>query len=123
MSKLLLLYLTFVVTLLFMLIPDNDVTVGYLFYDKRVSLEYYVYSIFEKLVLIALAYIIANEATEYRLELKIFLWLLIADLADSLLTYNSIWFRVGAMPISMNVLKCTIFGLTILNAWIRTLFK
>lgn len=123
MSKLILLYLTFVVSLLFMLVPNNDVTMGYPFSEMVVSLEYYIYSIFEKLVMIVLAYVVASEATEYRGELKIFLWLLIADLADLLLSYNSIWFHVGAFPVSMNVIKCVLFGLTILNAWIRNLSK
>ena len=123
MSKLILLYLTFIVSLLFLLVPNNDITVGYLFSDMRVSLEYYIYSIFEKLVLICLAYVVASEATEYRGELQIFLWLLIADLVDLLLSYNSIWFHIGPLPVSMNILKCVLFGLTILNAWIKNSFK
>lgn len=70
-----------------------------------------------------MAGIIWNEATEYRDEIKIFVLLLVADFIDYLLTYNTAWFHIGEFPISMNIAKSTIFGLTILNAWIRTLFK
>lgn len=123
MSKLLLLYSTIVVSLVFLLVPNNDITVGYPFSDMTVSVEYYIYSIFEKFVMIILAYIIWKEASEYEQALSIFFWLTVADLFDLILTYNSVWFRIGDLPISMNVMKSLIFGLTILNAWIRNSFK
>lgn len=123
MSKLILLYLTFVVSLLFLLVPNNDITVGYLFSDMRVSLEYYIYSIFEKFVMIILAYVIWKESDNYLPELAMFFWLMVIDLVDLILSYNSVWFRIGEFPISMNIVKCIIFGLTILNAWIRNSLK
>lgn len=123
MSKLLLLYSTIVVSLLFLLVPNNDVLVGYPFSDMVVSLDYYIYSIFEKFVLIVLAFVVANEATEHRDALNIFLWLMIADAVDYLLSYSSIWFHIGAFPVSMNVLKSVIFGGVILDIWIRKLLK
>lgn len=105
--------------MLFMIVPDNDVTVGFLFSDMTVSLEFYIWSLFEKLFLIALAYVVANEATEYREALHIFLWLVIADTADMLLTYNAIWFHIGSLPVSVNTISVVIFGLTILNVWMK----
>lgn len=119
MSKLILLYVVGIVAkMVFMLVPDNDVTVGYLFAPMRVALEYYIYDIFERLFLIALAYVVASEATEYRLALHIFLWLMVADLADMLTTYNSIWFHVGALPVSMNTVSSFVFGLVILKEYL-----
>ncbi|HEU5289072.1 MAG TPA: hypothetical protein VFU05_00420, partial [Cyclobacteriaceae bacterium] len=81
------------------------------------------YFICEKLILIILGYVVVTEASEYRGALQIFLWLLIADLVDYLLSYSSIWFHIGAFPVSMNVVKCVVFGLTILNVWIKGLLK
>lgn len=120
MSKLLLFYVTGIVAkMLFLIVPNNDVTVGYLFSDMTVSLEFYIWSLFEKLFLIALAYVVANEATEYREALHIFLWLVIADTADMLLSYNSIWFHIGTLPVSMNTLSVFVFGLVILKEWTK----
>lgn len=119
MSKLLLLYSTIVVSLVFLLVPNNDVAVGFLLSDMTVSVEYYIYSIFEKCVMIILAYIIANEAQEYEQAIWIFFWLMVADLVDYLIGYNSVWFYIQRVPISMNVFKSAIFGLVI----IRELWK
>lgn len=118
MSKLLLLYSTILVSLVFLLVPANDVTMGFLFSDMMVTVEYYIFSIFEKFVLIILAYIIANESTEYRNAVWIFFWLMVADLVDYLLTYSDIWFSIDELPVSMNILKSLIFGVAILHAYI-----
>lgn len=118
MSKLLLLYSTILVSLVFLLVPVNDVMVGFLFSDMKVTVEYYVFSIFEKFVLIILAYIIANESTEYRNAIWIFFWLMVADLVDYLLTYSGIWFSIGELPISMNILRSLIFGVAILQSYL-----
>lgn len=112
-----------VVGLLFMLVPQNDIVMSFPFSTMTVSLEYYIYSIAEKCVLLIFAYIIANEATKYEHTIWVFFWLLCADLVDYLLTYSGIWFYSGGIPVSMNVVKCVIFGLLILNEWIKILFK
>lgn len=124
MNKLVLLYLTFVLGLVFLILPEPVSTRDYFpFYDIQMYLSTYVYFILEKSILVLLAAIIYKESVEYRPELNMFVWLLIFDLVDYFLTYNTTWFHIGAFPISMNIVKCFIFGLTILNAWIRTLSK
>lgn len=123
MSKLLLLYSTILVSLVFLLVPDNDVTMSYPFSDMVVSVEYYIYSVFEKGVMIILAYIIAHEATEYQEALSIFFWLMVLDLLDLILSYNSVWFRVGNFPVSMNIVKAFVFGGVIINEGWKKLFK
>lgn len=115
MSKLFLLYATFLVTLLFLVVPDNDVTIGYPFSDMRVSLEFYIYSLAEKLGILIFIYIIAKESTAYREAIWIFLWLSVLDLVDFLLNYSEVWFYLDGFPVSMNVVKCVIFGIVILN--------
>lgn len=115
MSKLLLLFSTILVSLVFLLVPVNDVTMGFYFSDKTVSIEYYIFSIFEKVVLIIFAYIIANEATEYRQAIWIFFILMVVDLVDYLLTYSKVWFYSGSFPVSMNMVKVFVFGGVILH--------
>lgn len=120
MSKLILLYLTFVVGLVFLILPEQISTKDYFpLYDIQMYLSTYVYFILEKSILILLAAIIYTEATEYKNELRVFIFLLIFDLIDYFLTYNTIWFHIGEFPVSMNTMKCFLFGLTILNAWTR----
>ena len=123
MSKLVLLYLTFVVGLIFLLIPQATHTEDYFpFYDIQMYRSTYIYFIIEKGILILLASIIANEATEYKNALWIFVGLLFADLIDYFLTYNTIWFRIQNFPISMNTVKATVFGGVILKElWKRSL--
>src|SRR5688572_11926979 len=103
MSKLFLLYSTILVSLVFLLVPDNDIIIGFPFSRMEVSVEYYIYSVFEKCVLIILAYIIANESTEYQNSIWVFFWLMVADLIDYQLSYSAVWFSIGSFPISMNV--------------------
>lgn len=124
MSKLLLLYLTFVVGLVFLILPKDLHPIDFfLFSDMELYTQTHIYFILEKSIPIVLAYIIYSEATAYRGALKIFLWLVIADLADYLLSYSSVWFHIGDFPISMNIVKCLVFGLTILYVWVRPYFK
>lgn len=124
MSKLLLLYLTFVIGLVFLFVPMKQEMIDFFpLSDFKIYPVNYVYYICEKLIVIILAYVIAEESEKYRNELFIFLVLCIADMADYLLSYSSIWFHMGSIPVSMNTVKCFIFGLVILNAWIRTLLK
>ena len=123
MSKLLLLYSTILVSLVFLLVPDNDVTVGFPFSSMVVSVEYYIYSMFEKFVLIILAYIIANESTEYKEAIWIFFWLMVVDAVDYGLSYSGVWFTIGTFPISMNILKAVVFGGVILKEGWKTLVK
>lgn len=120
MWRLILLYCTFVFGLLFLVTPDYTRTVTpFLFSDMQLSLATHIYFICEKLTMVILAYVIYNEATTYRSALLIFLLLIVADLADYLLSYSSIWFSVGTIPVSINTVKCLIFGLTILYTWTK----
>lgn len=120
MSKLFLLYITFLVGLFFLIAPRPVNTYDFfLFSEMKLYPSTYIYFICERLVLVILAGVIANEATEYRGALWVFFWLLVADVVDFLLTYNSVWFYYHSFPVSMNVMKCLIFGLTILHAWLK----
>lgn len=124
MSKLLLLYATLVVGLIFLITPEPIRTYDFfLFSEMKLYPSTYIYFICERLVLVILAGVIANEATEYRGALWIFFWLMVADVVDFLLNYNSVWFYVQSFPVSMNIMKSLIFGLVIFNIWTKGLFK
>lgn len=113
--KYVLLYITLILGLMYVMIPRTEPVDFFLFSDMKLSLATHVYFIGEKLVLIILAYILyCEDKSEF---IKAFLVLMVADLVDYLLTYNSIWFTF-VIPISMNVCKVIIFSLLILKQWI-----
>src|SRR5688572_16652205 len=60
--------------------------------DIKLYPKTYIYFIFEKLIVIFLAYFVVSEEKIYRFEVKVFFWLMVADLFDYLLSYGSIWF-------------------------------
>jgi len=120
MTKLLLLFFTFVLGLLFLLLPTTGPMDFFLFSNAKLTFQTHVYFICEKLVLIIMAWVIAAEEQQYRKTLQVFFWLLVVDLLDYLLTYGSIWFYLWSFPISMNVAKVVIFGLVISKVWIKT---
>lgn len=123
MIKLLLLYSTFLIGLLFLVLPDTVYAKDYfLFSDMKLYFGTYVYFICERLILVVLAYVVASEATKYREAIWIFFFLLCADVIDFLLTYNGVWFYVRSFPVSMNTTKSIVFGLVIIRElWNRSL--
>lgn len=99
---------------MFLAIPYSDETRDYfLFADQQLSLQMHVWFISNKLVFIILAYIIANESTEYRLALKVFFWIQVLKLIDYLLCYNNVWLRIWDIPFSSTTLGILIFSLFI----------
>lgn len=124
MSKLLLLYTVFIAGLVYLVLPDFTEQLDFFpLYEMKLNPATHIYFICEKLTMIVLAYVIYNEATKYRGAIHIFFLLLCADLVDYLLCYGAVWGYVNGFPISFNVIKCLIFGLTILYVWTRGLFK
>jgi hypothetical protein len=130
MNKLLLLFLTIILGLTYVILPDWDGSFmtpdPFPFFDFKIggiAYQTYIYMICEYLVSLIFVGIIANEATEYRRAIQIFFLLVVVDLVDFLCNYNAVWFHLGSFPVSMNILKCGIFGLVILNVWIRTLLS
>lgn len=130
MSKLLLLLLALVFGIVFEVAPKWDgVTYmtpdPFLFYafpkEQGIAYQTWVYMICEYLITMIFIGIIAQEAKEYRFAIWVFFWLVVIDLGDYLLTYNSIWFKIGWLPVSMNILKVVIFGLVILKEWINSI--
>jgi hypothetical protein len=118
MLKLLLLYCTFLIGIVFLLLPMGNTPVDwFLFSDMELTAHTHVYFIGERVTLIILAYIIAAESVKYRQATWVFFWLMVGDLVDYCLSYNAVWFYCGSIPVSMNVVKGLVFGLVIINEW------
>ena len=124
MGKLLLLYSTLLFGLIFLIIPDWYTPYDFfLFSDMKISGANFIYLVGERSVLIILAYIIVSESKEYDDALWVFFYLMVADLIDFILSYNSLWFSIGNFPVSMNIVKAFVFGGVILNEGWKKLFK
>jgi hypothetical protein len=113
MDKLRLLFLTLVLGLVFYIVPNTQPRDFFPFYDIVMGLKTYVYLALEKFILIVMGYIIASESTKYREALWVFFWLLVIDLIDYFLTYNTAWFKVDWFPVSMNMVKVFVFGFVV----------
>jgi hypothetical protein len=101
-----------------MAFPDNTEPKDWFpFYDGiKLTAQWYAYYFFEHIGIIILSYIIVTEARTFRKEAAAFFWIQVASLADYVLTYNTTWFHVGMIPISMNVLAVGIFGVLVYNS-------
>lgn len=104
--------------MVFQFLPDNTYAKDYFpLYDIKLTFQTYVYFICEHLTFIVLTYIIASEARKYRQALTVFFYLQVLDLVDYLLTYNTTWFKIGSIPITMNSLSFLIFGLFVWDSY------
>lgn len=128
MSKLILLFISLILGLVFVMLPDWDGSFmtpdPFPYFDFKIggiSYQTYAYMIAEYLVSLIFVGIIASDATKYRLSIWVFFWLVVADLIDYLLFYNAIWFYWGPVPVSMNTTKVFIFGLTIFYEWLTSI--
>ncbi len=119
MLKLILLFITLLLGLIFSILPNSyaDPKVGFLFSDEKIYYSTWVYFAFEHFIFIILSYIIYAESLKYRLALFTFLVISVADFIDYVLTYNEIWYKIGPIPVSMNTLSVVIFALAILKSY------
>lgn len=123
MQKLLLLYLIILSGVTFLLIPapTSEPIDFFLFSDTKLQPATYIYFWFEKIIVCILAYLLATEEKQYKFELQAFFWLMVADAVDYGLSYGGLWFRIGSIPVTMNIFKSLVFGLVILRAWSKQL--
>lgn len=110
MSKLFLLWLTLIFSILFLFYQPTG-EVGFPFDDMKLSAQNYIYFLFEKLIVLILAFVIMTDAKEYRFALRIFWCIAVIDLFDYILFYANPWFD---FPLTWNVIKVAIFGVSIL---------
>jgi len=110
MIGLLILWATLAFSTLFLLFSSEGSHSYFPFSDMLLNPQNYVYFLFEHVnqVLVPIGVYLARK---YVLALLVFVGLHLIDTADYLLTYSTPWFNI---PLTMNTIKVSIFGLTIL---------
>ena len=117
MSRVILLGIVILLGAVFLVVPESNNAPTFAMFplkpDATIAIQFYVHFVFEYLGWIALSFIVASEARTFKLSCKTFFWLQVADFVDYLLTYNSVWFHLGLLPISMNLAKVLVFGVVV----------
>lgn len=123
MSKVVLLSLVMLFGAVFLIVPEsNNAPVFKLFplnQRAEINAQTYVYFIYEHFRIMALCFIIASEARVFRLSCKTFFWLQVVDFFDYMATYNTVWFELGLLPVSMNLVMPALFGLVVIYELIK----
>lgn len=93
----------------------------FLFSNAEMSIEAYAYFIFEHWFLIAILFMWFKETSdENEGTLRLFLYLQFFDFIDFILTANK---EYGNTIISFNMISILIFGLYLLNKWVKQEWK
>lgn len=102
----------------FLLIQEDRTVHNYFPFSKaQCTSEEWVYYGFEHLIWIyVFGLMVFTNLNSIKKELEYFFMVAVIDFADYLLTYNSIWFRIGQIPISFNVLQFLIIGYVFVKA-------
>lgn len=115
---LLLLLSTLVMSTVFLLTKNGDYKNFYPYFpfnrDVVLTRDTYFYFLFEHLILVVMALFIYFESHRYKDALKVFVMIQIVDTLDYVLTYSATWEVLG-FPLSWDILKVTIFALSIVN--------
>lgn len=123
MSRVVLLSLVMLFGAVFLIVPEsNNAPVFKLFplnQRAEINVQTYVYFIYEHFRIMALCFIIASEARVFRLSCKTFFWLQVVDFFDYMATYNTVWFELGLLPVSMNLVMPALFGLVVIYELIK----
>jgi len=119
MSRAILVFLTFFISVAFLATPRGPTWDPIWFSDffasqytnfdlHAIHVEDYFYYLFEHLLLILLFHIIHVDSKKYISFFQYMFWFQVADSIDFMATYNSVWLKIGVIPVSMNTLGCFI---------------
>ncbi len=117
MNRAILVYLTFFISVAFLVTPRGPTWNPIWFSDyfasqypnfdlHAIHVEDYFYYLWEHLIMIVLTHIIHVDSVKYRLFFRYMFWFQVADAIDFIATYNSVWLKIGVVPVSMNTLGC-----------------
>lgn len=115
MMRLLILLSVLAISNIFLWI-DNQTFIGFPFNETKVTVETYVYFLCEKIIVVLLAVVIF-ESIEYKKAAGVFLVITMVDTVDYILFYANPW--VEGSPVSWNVVKVGVFGLSIIYEYSR----
>jgi hypothetical protein len=106
MSRAILVFLTFLLSVTFLMTPRGSTWTPIWFSDKELHVEDYFYYLWEHVIMIVLLHIIHVDSKKYLSFFRYMFWFQVADAIDFMATYNAIWFRIGVIPVSINTLGC-----------------
>lgn len=116
MSRVILLGLTMVLSILYLALPYSDKMYDFFtLADQQLSLQMHVWFVLNKFTFVILAYIIWKESTTFITTTKVFYWIMIVKLIDYMICYNSVWFNIGSIPVTSTTTGFLVFGLVL--AW------
>lgn len=111
---LLIVYCSFLVTMLFSLIPKSDEKFDlFLLYDKQISMQSYAYYFCEHISKTMIFY--ALWMAYQRVELRIVFFMEVIDLIDFVIIYNETWFKVLGFSLEYNDIKLVIVAILIIQ--------
>jgi len=87
------------------IIPRKEAVDWFLLSDASCTLQEAVYYFFDHVAWCYTFYFLYHELPSFYNPLRIYFFVLVIDFADFVLTYNSVWFHIGVIPISWNVLQ------------------
>lgn len=110
MGKIWILLLTLTISSLFLYVPSVG-EIGFIL-NPKIKLNYnqYIWMAGEHLIMVTLALIIYDDATDYRKLLAVFVWIQIVDFLGFVLAYDD---PLRGYIISFNWIKLFIFSLAI----------
>lgn len=106
MSRLFLILITLLFSVLFLLY-NSDTEIGFMFSSQVLTVETWLYFLFEHVTVLILSIVMLSMATEYRYAFKVFVWIQIIDTVDYCLTYGEPW---SFLPVSWNIIKVFVFS-------------
>jgi hypothetical protein len=112
----------FLLGTVFLLLPNTEPKDYFPFIsDQELSLKTHVHFLFNNLKWVVIAIVIIKETELPSVITYTFFGLMLLRLADYLLTYNEVWFKIydfplqgSVLPITCNTTSCLIFGIAIL---------
>lgn len=105
MTKVILVFLTIVMGLVFTVTPRGPKVQWFPLSDQEYYIESYFYHLWQHAIIIVLSKILKDQEQEYRLFFKAFFWFNILDTADYVLTCNYPWMPpIGWFEVSFNTI-------------------
>lgn len=105
---------------LWILLPADPVLFDpFPFADVQISLQSYFYFACFYCSMMIFAYAFRQVMPEYDLVLTVWFFLQVIEFGDYFLTYNSPWFYVRELGVSITLVKFAVLSILIIHTWTR----
>lgn len=99
-----------VLSIFYLALPYSETLYDFFpFADQKLSLQMHVWFVLNKLTFIIFAYIIWKESNSFAFTTKVFFLIMIAKMADYLLCYNNVWFKIGVVHVTSTTTGILVF--------------